>query len=99
MEESSEQFLEELGGRGRILLLGGVAVIAHGLARATRDVDIWLEPFSTIDEWSGVVIDVLASFPKAQPYDLRKKISITHAEISKVVDRDRVIRIIGLDNR
>ncbi len=39
MEEYTEQFIEQLAKRGHILLLGGMAVIAHGLGRVTKDID------------------------------------------------------------
>lgn len=97
MEEYTEQFIEQLAKRGRILLLGGMAVIAHGLARVTKDIDIWLEPFATPGEWSDVVQDILAALPGTQTYDLRNQIVVKHSEIVKLAERDSVIRIIGLD--
>ena len=97
MEEYTEQFIEQLAKRGRILLLGGMAVIAHGLARVTKDIDIWLEPFATPGEWSDVVQDILATLPGTQTYDLRNQIVVKHSEIVKLAERDSVIRIIGLD--
>jgi hypothetical protein len=44
MEKTVEQFIEQLAIRARVLMIGGLAVIAHGLSRATKDADIWLEP-------------------------------------------------------
>ena len=31
-----------LANRRRVVLLGGMAVILHGLSRSTKDYDIWL---------------------------------------------------------
>ena len=33
-----------LAGKRRTVLLGGMAVILHGLSRNTKDYDIWLDP-------------------------------------------------------
>lgn len=92
-----EQFIECLSKRGRIVMLGGLAVIAHGLARSTKDADIWLEPFSNEEEWSKVLENVLTGFQGIQPYDLRERRAIKRLEIENVVARDGVIRITGLD--
>lgn len=43
MGAGSEEFLTRLGDRSRVLLLGGLAVIAHGLSRTTEDADVWLD--------------------------------------------------------
>ena len=36
---NADVFIDELAARGRVLVLGGLAVIAHGLTRSTRDAD------------------------------------------------------------
>lgn len=78
-------------------MLGGLAVIAHGLARSTKDADIWLEPFSSEAAWAKVLESVLPAFQGARPYDLRERQVVECTEIQKVVVRDGVIRVIGLD--
>jgi hypothetical protein len=35
---TAQEFIDRLSARGRVMMLGGLAVIAHGLARSTRDV-------------------------------------------------------------
>ncbi|MBN1673289.1 MAG: hypothetical protein JXR37_19745 [Kiritimatiellae bacterium] len=97
MEESSRAFVESLAEEGRVLLLGGLAVIAHGLTRATTDIDVWLDPLSSAAEWAGLLRRVLARFGGAKPYDLRAKCVVACVDIETVVDRDGVVRVVGLD--
>jgi hypothetical protein len=94
---TAQDFIEQLATRGRLLVLGGLAVIAHGLARSTRDADVWLEPFTGLDEWTEVLRNVLAAYPDASPYDLRNRRATPPDNIGDVVARDGVVRIAGLD--
>ena len=50
---------------GRVITLGGGAVIAHGHSRNTYDADIWLEPLADADAWSRLVLGALSAFPSA----------------------------------
>ena len=50
MATTVEKFLESLTENFRIILLGGLAVVAHGLPRTTKDADIWLEPVE-FEQW------------------------------------------------
>lgn len=94
---TAQTFIDRLSTRGRILMLGGLAVIAHGLSRSTRDTDIWLEPFADPREWSEVLREVIAEFRGTAPYDLRGRRRVSPGDIEGVVARDGVIRISGLD--
>lgn len=38
-----ETFIDRLTATHRVVVLGGLAVIAHGYSRHTKDADIWLE--------------------------------------------------------
>lgn len=97
MATPSESFIAELTKPHRALLLGGLAVIAHGLERATRDVDIWLDPLTDTRAWCQTVVDILSRFTSAHPYDLRQKRKVNTVEMPLITDRDGVIRIAGLD--
>ena len=44
MDTPTDQFIRKLTQRHRVVVLGGLAVIAHGLSRSTYDGDIWLDP-------------------------------------------------------
>ena len=43
-QPTTDRFIRQLAQAHRVLTLGGVAVIAHGLDRNTHDGDIWLDP-------------------------------------------------------
>jgi hypothetical protein len=36
-----QAFVNRLAAESRVVVLGGLAVIAHGLSRHTQDVDVW----------------------------------------------------------
>jgi len=97
MAPTLETFIADLSGRGRILLLGGLAVIAHGLSRSTKDADIWLEPFGDPSRWGSCLVDALAGWDGARFYDLRAHGLADAVEVPSIVERDGVIRITGFD--
>lgn len=41
-----------LARRSRVIILGGIAVVLHGLHRSTRDVDLWVDPLGDADLWA-----------------------------------------------
>lgn len=45
-------FVRRVARERRVILLGGMAVIAHGYSRATLDVDVWLEPMGDSLAWA-----------------------------------------------
>jgi hypothetical protein len=55
MENTAEKFIEDLASRARIILIEGLAVIAHGFSRTTKDVDIWMEPCMNIGHFSEIL--------------------------------------------
>ena len=97
MQRNVEEFVEKIAERGRILMLGGLAIIAHGLSRSTKDMDIWLEPFLSEKEWCAVLEDVMSVFPDAELFDLRNWCVVPQSEMLNIVDRDGLVRVIGLD--
>lgn len=86
-----------LAERFRVVTLGGVAVISHGLNRNTYDADIWLDPAGTIADWVSRVGPVIFSYPSARPVRIGTWCPFTQAELSQVISDDKVIRVIGLD--
>jgi hypothetical protein len=46
METSTDVFIRQLTRQHRVVVLGGLAVIAHGLSRSTYDGDVWLDPMT-----------------------------------------------------
>jgi len=97
MGQDSETFVGLLASRNRVLLLGGMAIIAHGLNRSTMDVDVWLEPFGTSLLWVERLLDAKRCFSQAHFYDLFNKTSIADKDAVVCIERDCVIRIAGLD--
>jgi len=44
MGTKSDEFIRHLSREHRVVVIGGLAVIAHGLSRGTMDANVWLEP-------------------------------------------------------
>jgi hypothetical protein len=47
--------LEFLAGKRRTILLGGMAVILHGLSRLTKDFDVWQDLLPDPRTWASDV--------------------------------------------
>ena len=100
MENTAEKFIEDLASRARIILIGGLAVIAHGFSRTTKDADIWMEPCTDNGQFSEILLSALNPKSKLSFYDLRNQSVIkdrTAENIESTIEKDSVIRIIGLD--
>ena len=96
MDQQVPKFVELLSGRHRVLVLGGLAVIAHGRDRHTADVDIWLEPLASADEWSMAVLDACAAFPTATIHKLPGWQEIPAREVARAIEEIGMIRVMGL---
>ncbi len=93
-----DAFVRRLTSERRVLLLGGLAVIAHGHSRATKDADIWLEPMSSADEWAGVLAAAWADFPNLRLARLPHWTPLaTRGEIAVAADETGMVRVIGLE--
>ncbi len=93
-----DAFLRRLTGERRVLLLGGLAVIAHGLSRATKDADIWLEPMASADEWAGVLTAAWADFSDLRLTRLPHWTPLaTSAEIAVAAEETGLVRVLGLE--
>lgn len=89
-------FLRRLAALYRVLLLGGMAVIAHGRSRRTKDFNIWLEPMNDESQWASALRGVLAEFPDAYVWSLAERRQITPKEIEPEVSEFGVVRVGGL---
>lgn len=95
---STDDFTRELASRHRVLLLGGMAIIAHGLSRPTKDSDIWLEPFGSVAEWTEKCLAVVKKFPGSYVSSLAERRRLeTFDEVLADISAYDVIRIGGLD--
>lgn len=97
METKLDQFVAELARHHRVLLLGGLAVVRHGLPRYTKDADIWLEPLDSPAAWAALVSDSLSRFRDAKPMRLFPQRIIQTNELADAIESDRVIRVMGFE--
>lgn len=95
---STDKFVQDLASRHRVILLGDMAIIAHGLSRPTKDSDIWLEPFGTAEEWVEKCLSLVALFPGSYVWSLaqRRKLESFEEIVADISDFN-VIRIGGMD--
>ncbi len=95
--DSVDSLIRIFASRFRVVTLGGVAVIFHGLSRNTHDADIWIEPFESPEVWSVRVASLVFSHSMARPVRIGTWQPFTEMELSEVIDQDEVFRILGLD--
>lgn len=93
-----DAFIRALTERRRVLLLGGLAIIAHGLSRATKDVDLWLEPLDSPERWAEVLLEMQRAFPEISFVGLPSWQPLrTQDEIAKTADEIGMLRVTGLE--
>lgn len=90
-------FIRRLTENHRVILLGGMAVIAHGRSRHTKDFDIWLEPFENAKVWAANLLSILNQFPEAVIWSLAQKRVLLPTEIANEIETYGVLRINGFD--
>jgi hypothetical protein len=88
-------FIRRLAERHRVLLLGGMAVIAHGRSRHTKDFDIWLEPFGSPEEWGANLACALEEFPESWLWSLARRRRIGPEEAPGEIAEYGVVRVNG----
>ena len=93
----SDRLIHEIAASRRVLALGGLAVISHGLGRNTHDADIWVEPMESPEIWASVVGPLVYSTPSAKPVAIAVWEPISEKNLAEVIARDGVFRINGLD--
>jgi len=94
---ATDQLIRQIAGRCRVLSLGGLAVISHGLERNTHDADIWVEPMRSAAEWASIMAPMVYSMPGSRPVAIAVWSPIAEVDLENVIARDGVIRINGLD--
>lgn len=94
---TSDRLIQLLACHFKVITLGGVAVISHGLNRNTYDADIWLNPGGTLEDWVLRVGQIIFSFPSARPVRIGTWRPFAETELFQVISDDKVIRILGLD--
>jgi hypothetical protein len=92
-----QNFIDRLTAQHRVVILGGVAVIAHGYSRHTKDADIWLEPLCSAEDWANVVWLVCQEFEGTTVHRLPGWTEVSALEIGVAVEETGMIRIHGLN--
>jgi hypothetical protein len=97
---TSQEAVAFLASKRRSVLLGGLAVILHGLSRNTKDYDIWLDPLPDVQSWAAPIQQLLTREPSLQA----RRISafggwkpIIVGDVPVVGTEDRLIRIVGIE--
>lgn len=97
MDSESERLILTLSSGNKVVLLGGMAMIAHGFSRFTKDVDIWLDPSKGVANWCRVIVCAVRMFNGAKLFQVRSGLEIVEGKLDDIVQEDEFIRISGLD--
>jgi hypothetical protein len=96
MAASSDDFIRSLTGEHRVVLLGGLAIIAHGFSRSTYDGDIWLDPMEDEHQWAQALTDHLLRVEGLTLHRLPDWAEISPENLPKTILETRMVRILGL---
>ena len=91
-----QTFVDRLTCHHRVVVLGGLAVIAHGYSRHTQDADIWLDPMSLPEEWAAVVDGVCMDLPGTTIHRLPGWVEVSGLGVVTAVAETGMVRIHGL---
>ncbi len=97
MGTTAGQFISALTEKCEVIVIGGLAVIAHGFNRPTMDVDVWLEPLASPSEWADAVEQVCSRFPGLSIHTLPGWRRVAGSEIADAAEEVGMIRVLGLD--
>jgi hypothetical protein len=97
MAASTDQFIRTLTANHRVIVLGGLAVIAHGLSRSTYDGDIWLDPMTDAEAWSETLLTCCRKFDSLTIHQLPGWTEVSSSDLPNVVHDTGLVRILGLD--
>ena len=95
-EDRVDTFVRALAEERRVLVIGGLAVIAHGLSRSTKDADIWMEPHATPGEWAATLLRSVARFEGATIHGLPGWWKVTEGELAGTIEEIGMVRVLGL---
>lgn len=91
------EFIAALASKQRVLVIGGLAIIAHGFNRPTKDADIWLDPLDSPESWAEALNEVCAGFRGLSFHTLPGWRQISGAELAEAAADVGMIRLSGLD--
>ena len=97
MAATVQSFIDQLTLNHRVVILGGVAVIAHGYSRHTQDADIWLDPMSSSEEWANAILSACQTVKGATIHRLPGWTEVFETQLASTVEETGMVRILGLD--
>ncbi len=93
----AEDLVRQLALRFRIVTLGGVAVITHGLSRNTHDLDVWIDPMESPEAWCRALWPGIMTDSKVTIIDIGSFSPVEGGIFPEVISHDGVVRVSGLD--
>lgn len=97
MGTTSHRFICQLTEKFRVLEIGGLAIIAHGLSRKTKDADIWLDPMADARVWSHSLEEECRRFGDLAIHRLPGWVAVQGDALVEAVEETGLVRISGLD--
>lgn len=97
MVPRAEEFIAALTQDHDVIVIGGLAIIAHGFSRPTKDADVWLDPMDTPSSWALAVETTCTRFTGLTVHTLPGWRQISGSEIAKAADEVGMVRILGLE--
>ena len=97
MQSTTDLFIGKIAADYRVILLGGLAVIAHGLSRSTMDADVWLEPMDSAGTWCHALEKMNEDFPMVTWQRLSDHSAVSGDKFVDAVENEHLIRAVGLD--
>lgn len=97
MESPTDRFIRILTKERKVVVIGGLAVIAHGLSRSTYDGDIWLAPGSNCEEWAVFLENACMEFGNLTIHRLPGWLPVAGRNLVNAVEETGMVRIMGLD--
>ena len=91
---STAELTRQLASAQRVLVLGGLAVVAHGHSRPTYDADVWLDPTLSVEKWSDVLLKLIDQ-PFLSIISIGNWHPISAKDLPRLAEEDGVVRIMG----
>lgn len=96
MQKELADLVSRITRQQRLVLIGGLAVIGHGLSRGTKDADLWMEPMDSAEEWLGFLLSVLAGFEEARIVTLPGWRELSGPDLIENLEEVGMVRVEGL---
>jgi hypothetical protein len=99
---TAQEAVAFLAGKRRAVLLGGMAMILHGLSRSTKDYDIWLDPIPGPEAWAKEIKELMSVEPvlgaqRIDPVLSGNWLPIGKEDIGGVGAEDGLVRLACID--